>query len=327
RSASTSDQASSNSTSARSAHSPAKRSRAPRGALPLAPDTPPTPDVAARPEPCPLSGRSARERIDDQVHAELRRVLLHRPLRLGVEVPLRAVVLVAVEQADPVPPAIPAARPDEDRMQVRVQQVVAPAVQLVVRVRWAVLEREEATVDLVVVRHLLQLPAEQTLDLLRRRLVEDARDVVVVVVHHHETTTLHVALQVPPLRLREAYRQMARQPHERVVEQLLRVQPYVHSRRRHLDRRVARHRVDQVLRQRRRALPVPGGVLGRRKDEPAHGIPPHSSGPRSRTGTGSSARRTRASALSAAAPRPSCSIASASASATTGASTSAATRT
>src|SRR5690606_4169045 len=262
--------------------------------------------------------RSAGERIDDQVDAELCRILLERALRLGVEVPLGAVVLVAVQQADTVI--------HEDRVEMQMEQIVAPSVQLVVRVRRPILEHEEAAVDLVIVRHLLE-PAEQPLDLLRRRLVEDARDVMVVVVHHHEAAALDVPLQVASLRLRKAHGQVAGQPHERIVEQLLRIEPHTDTGWGHVNRRVARHGVDQVLRQCRCALPVSGRVLGGGEDEATQfPIPLHSTGPRMRAGGGSSARRARSSAVSTDSPRRRSAAAEARASATSGASRRAATR-
>src|SRR5688500_20218807 len=71
--------------------------------------------------------RLSGERIDDDVHAETGVVDTVESLVLGMVAPLRTVVLVAVEHPD----AITA----HDRLELRVNQGISPAVQLVARVR------------------------------------------------------------------------------------------------------------------------------------------------------------------------------------------------
>ena len=82
---------------------------------------------------------SARHRIHDDVDRELRVVLALEALVPPVVVPLAAVVLVAVEHAEPAAVL--------DAAQIVVDDVVPPAVQLVRGGRRAVLEREEAAIE------------------------------------------------------------------------------------------------------------------------------------------------------------------------------------
>src|SRR5512143_3448453 len=75
----------------------------------------------------PSSSRLRRERIHDEVHGKPRVVHRHEPLGVRMVVPLRAVVLVAVQHTDAIAP------PAHDGEQVLVHQVVAPAIELVTR--------------------------------------------------------------------------------------------------------------------------------------------------------------------------------------------------
>src|SRR5690606_6770437 len=68
-------------------------------------------------------GRSCAQRVDDDVHRELRVVLGQEALVAPVVVPFAAVVLVAVEHAQ--------ATVHLDALEVVVDEVVAPAVELV----------------------------------------------------------------------------------------------------------------------------------------------------------------------------------------------------
>src|SRR5690554_254947 len=91
---------------------------------------------------------SRGQRVDDDVDRELRVVLGQEALVAPVVVPFAAIVLVAVEH--------PEAAVDPDALEVIVDQVVAPAVELVAGGGRAVGEAEEAVVQRVVVGQFLQ---------------------------------------------------------------------------------------------------------------------------------------------------------------------------
>src|SRR5438045_5545169 len=91
---------------------------------------------------------SAREGIDHDVHAKAGVVDGRETLRIRRIVPLRAVILAAVENSDAISL--------HHRLQVLVHQIVAPAIQLVTRRRRTVGELEEGAIDLVIVGEILQ---------------------------------------------------------------------------------------------------------------------------------------------------------------------------
>src|SRR5687767_10419065 len=80
-----------------------------------------------------------RHRVDDKIDRELRVVLGPEPLVLPVVVPLAAVVLVRVDDAEPAAAL--------DAAQVGVHDVVAPAVELMAGLRRAVGELEKGAVE------------------------------------------------------------------------------------------------------------------------------------------------------------------------------------
>src|SRR5690606_34729417 len=136
--------------------------------------------------------RSRRERIDDDIDRELRVVLGQEALVAPVVVPLAAVVLVAVEHAQP---AI-----DLDPLEVVMHQVVAPPVELEARGRRPIGEPEETVVQRMVVGQLVQrIGTEDRRHLRLERLREQPVDVVVAVIHEHEPAAAHVALEIAPL--------------------------------------------------------------------------------------------------------------------------------
>src|SRR5688572_33094604 len=116
---------------------------------------------------------SAREGIYDDVHAEARVVDGREALVVGVIIPLRAVVLVAVENPDSIA--------THHCLEMLVDQIVAPAVQLVAGRRRSIIELEESIVQGMRVRE-IDGCRERPCHLLHRRLVKDATDVVVVIV-------------------------------------------------------------------------------------------------------------------------------------------------
>src|SRR5690606_7340009 len=93
-------------------------------------------------------GHSCGHGVDHDVYAEPGIVLGQEALVAEVVVPFAAVVLVAVEDRD--------AAVDLDCLEVVVDQVVAPAVQLQARGWRPVLEREERAVERMVVGNLPQ---------------------------------------------------------------------------------------------------------------------------------------------------------------------------
>src|SRR6476620_1246854 len=113
---------------------------------------------------------SAREGIYDQVHAEARVIDGREALVVGVVVPFGAVVLVAEKHLDP---AIL-----HHRFQILVDEIVAPAVELVTRCRRTIVELEEAGVNRVGFRKIDGL-SERARDFLEGGLAEDSVDVVV----------------------------------------------------------------------------------------------------------------------------------------------------
>ncbi|EEF93703.1 hypothetical protein CATMIT_01664, partial [Catenibacterium mitsuokai DSM 15897] len=117
------------------------------------------------------------QRIHHDVDPELGVVLGQEALVAPVVVPFAAVVLVAVQQ--------PEAPVDLDAFKVIVDQIVAPAVEFETGRRRPV-EDEEAAVDRMVLRQLLQrLGAEDLGHLRLERLGEQAVDVVVAIVDEH----------------------------------------------------------------------------------------------------------------------------------------------
>src|SRR5712671_6859332 len=90
---------------------------------------------------------SAREGIYNDVHAEARVVHSREALAVRAVIPLRAVILAAVQNPD--------ATALHHRLKILVHQIVTPSVELVARRRRTVAELEEAAIDLVVVRQII----------------------------------------------------------------------------------------------------------------------------------------------------------------------------
>src|SRR3954469_14667480 len=86
----------------------------------------------------------ASKRIHDQVDAEFGDILARESLAIGGGIPLRCVVLAAVEKPDP--------SIHQHRVQVGMQQVVAPPIVLLHGVGWSFQESEEAVVDVMTLR-------------------------------------------------------------------------------------------------------------------------------------------------------------------------------
>src|SRR5687767_3228626 len=152
---------------------------------------------------------SAREGIHDDVDAKARIVDSREALVIGVVVPFRAVVLVAVENSDPVAM--------KHGFQVLVNEVVAPAIQLMTGRRWSFLELEERAVQWMRVRE-IDRGREAACDFFHRGLVKNSADVVVVVVHENHPATLHEPLRIPPLGLREPEGHVTGKVDERILE-------------------------------------------------------------------------------------------------------------
>src|SRR5687767_2920421 len=237
--------------------------------------------------------RLSGERIDDDVHAETGVVDTVESLVLGMVAPLRTVVLVAVEHPD----AITA----HDRLELRVNQVISPAVQLVARVRRPVRELEERRVQLVSSRNRDEL-SRRAFDLLGDGLVKRAVDVVVVIIDEEESATVDELAQVVALGLREAHRQVSGQEQKRVPEDVRRQERHHHTGRRHGDRRVARDGVDDVGGHQRGRIPVAGFVLCGGKHELAHREPRQCGSESLAVIAGPNERRKVASSLSALRP-------------------------
>src|SRR4029078_5675872 len=126
--------------------------------------------------------RSAGEGIHHDVDAELGGVLREKALAVGVERPLRAVILAAVQHVD--------ATVAHDALEILVHEVVAPPIELVARGGWALGEREEAEIERMVVRNGAPRSAEPR-QLTSHGAMVFAVHVVVVIVHKHESPPLH----------------------------------------------------------------------------------------------------------------------------------------
>src|SRR5450432_4547186 len=96
--------------------------------------------------PRPAGWASGHHRIDHDVDAKLRIVLGEKTFVAEIIVPLAAVVLAAVEHADPTV--------DDDGLQIVVHEVVPPAVQFEGRGRRSLLEAKERPVEGMVIRDL-----------------------------------------------------------------------------------------------------------------------------------------------------------------------------
>jgi hypothetical protein len=193
-------------------------------------------------------------------------VVLGQPALVApVVVPLAAVVLVAVEDAD--------APVDLDRLQVVVHQVVTPAVELERGGGRAVVEVEERVVERVVVADLAQRGgAEDGGHLRLEGLGEEAVDVVVAVVDEEESAVEHVALEMLALLAVELDQAVAGEVEEGGVQHRWVTQ------REHLllgldgERRVLHQRVEDVGRHPLVHPPVPRFVARANEGEVLHGI-------------------------------------------------------
>src|SRR6185503_6136705 len=201
-----------------------------------------------------------RHRVDDDVDGELRVVLAQEALVAPVVVPLAAVVLVAVEHGD--------AAAALDRLQVVVDDVVAPPVQLVRGLRRTVLELEEAAIDRVRRRQLRQgVVRERRAHLLFERARVEAVDVVVAIVGEEQPAGVGEAPQVLALGGTEAHQLVAGHEEERKGEQLTgsgRDDDFLVVDR---DRGVLDDRVEDVGRDLRVVVPVARLVAQAREDE------------------------------------------------------------
>src|SRR4051812_42997979 len=88
----------------------------------------------------------SRHGVDDDVHRELRVVLRAEALVAPVVIPLAAVVLVRVQDAQPALPL--------DAAQIVVHDVVAPAIELMARLRRSLRKTEKRPIQAMAVREL-----------------------------------------------------------------------------------------------------------------------------------------------------------------------------
>src|SRR6185312_434718 len=194
-----------------------------------------------------------------------------KALAVGMIVPLRAVVFAAVQHGN--------ASTALHGEQVFVDEVVAPAIQLVAR-RGRPVELEETRIERMVVGKLGERRHDAP-DLLGGRLVKDAVDVVIVIVDEQQPAAVDEPPHVLALYAREADGQMSGEIQQWIAEHLVVGERGDDADRRDGQRRIARDAVDDVRRNERGAVPVARFVLRRGEDELAaacrrrHGKPLH----------------------------------------------------
>src|SRR5665213_85705 len=129
----------------------------------------------------PIRRALTGEGIHYDVHTEPGVVDRIEALALGMVIPLRAIVLAAVQQSD-----VPVSHNSLKRL---VDEIVTPSVQLLASRRRPIIELEECAIQLVVVGNIDWLTQRQRY-LLERRLVKHAIDVVVMIVHEDHSATI-----------------------------------------------------------------------------------------------------------------------------------------
>src|SRR3569833_1084391 len=147
-------------------------------------------NIARPPRAC--APRSSH-RVHDEIHRELGVVSRAEALVLPRVIPLAPIVLIRVDDPHAAVPL--------DAAQIAVYDVVAPAIQLVRRLRRSI-ELEERVIHAMLVRQLLQCTgSERARHLALERFRVETVHVVIAIVREQQSAVVDVPHQAPPLLL------------------------------------------------------------------------------------------------------------------------------